>query len=169
MGYEIQVSARSLNWPRVCACCCGSANTVRRTAASRTTGKRVQRTTTAWWEVPYCASCLSHESTFASASAIFGGGIAAAIIIFLIASIQQAPVTGWILAFAAGAAAVWANRALTRRARAEMQPRCAATRGAVAYTGWYGTFHTFIFASREYLEAFTAANARKTMSDVRQV
>jgi hypothetical protein len=42
-------------------------------------------------------------------------------------------------------------------------------RGAVAYAGWYGTFHTFVFANRDYLDAFTAANARKTMSDARRV
>jgi hypothetical protein len=169
MAYQIQVSARILSWPRVCACCCGPADTVKRAAASRTTGKRVQHTKTSWWEVPYCTSCLTHEATFRRATTVLVGGVAAMALIFVIASVHDAAIIGWLLVFAAAASAVWGNRALSRRARSEMRPGCSATTGAVAYAGWYGTFHTFVFASSEYLDAFTAANARKTMSDVRRV
>jgi hypothetical protein len=93
MAYEIQISARNLSWPRLCACCCGPANTMKRASASRTTGKRVRHTTTAWWEVPYCTSCLSQEALFRWAATILVGAVAAIAIVFLIASLNDSPIT----------------------------------------------------------------------------
>jgi hypothetical protein len=67
------------------------------------------------------------------------------------------------------AATIWAFRAATARARSLTRTSCAARMVPVRYADWHGTFHTFTFESRDYLEAFIAANNRKTMSDVRQV
>ena len=76
MAYQLQVSAKILSWPRQCACCGGEANAELRAAASRTTGKRVQHTTTSWWHVPYCNSCLHHKAQYDEASKWAGRAIA---------------------------------------------------------------------------------------------
>jgi hypothetical protein len=55
------------------------------------------------------------------------------------------------------------------RARGLMSPSCCTPTAAVQYVEWHGTFHTFVFASRAYLESFLAANDRKKRSDVTTV
>ena len=42
-------------------------------------------------------------------------------------------------------------------------PYCCARRQAVFYDGWHGTIHTFHFASRDYRDAFIAANRKKVL------
>lgn len=58
--YCVQISARIIRWPGICACCGHSADTNIEISSTRTTGKRVIRTQTKSWEVPYCSRCLSH-------------------------------------------------------------------------------------------------------------
>lgn len=79
------------------------------------------------------------------------------------------PALGRILALLGVAAGVWGYRAAQATGAANLQPSCAARTTPIRYVEWHGTFHTFVFASREYLQAFVAANERKTMSDVRSV
>jgi hypothetical protein len=58
--YSVEISARIIHWPGVCACCCHPANTSIEVSSTRTTGKRVIHTQTKSWEVPYCERCLDH-------------------------------------------------------------------------------------------------------------
>lgn len=170
MSYQLQVSAKILSWPRQCACCGGQANSELRAAASRTTGKRVQHTTTSWWHVPYCSSCLHHKAAYDGASKWsgwgLGGGVGAWVVLGWLTG------SGWfgfIVAVALAAAGFWYQGKAQEEARKLMCATCAAPSDAVRYIGWHGTFHTFVFDSKGYLEDFVAANSRKTMSDVRQV
>ena len=61
MSINIQVSAKIISWPSICACCGEQANASFRAKAVRTTGKRVKHTTTKAWDVPYCEQCLDHK------------------------------------------------------------------------------------------------------------
>jgi hypothetical protein len=56
----IQISARIIRWPQACACCCQASDTAVEVRSTRTTGKRVIRTHTKSWSVPYCSRCREH-------------------------------------------------------------------------------------------------------------
>jgi hypothetical protein len=170
MAFLLQVSANILNWPRMCACCGEVADTLFRAAASHTKGKRVQHTTTKWWEVPWCGRCAEHSRWFSLSQNVLTFGLVAGGAAILFAAVSEA---NRIIAIVIGvllfASTTWAFRAATGRARLLTRTSCAATMVPVRYTDWHGTFHTFTFESRGYLEAFITANNRKTMSDVREV
>jgi hypothetical protein len=59
-GEWVEVSARTIVWPNVCACCCRPADTEVEVSSTRTKGTQVVRTQTRTWEVPYCRGCLDH-------------------------------------------------------------------------------------------------------------
>jgi hypothetical protein len=58
--YCVEISARIIRWPSVCACCCRRADTTLEISSTRVTGKRVIHSHTKSWEVPYCRRCLAH-------------------------------------------------------------------------------------------------------------
>jgi hypothetical protein len=58
--YCLQISARVIRWPGICACCAQPADAAIEVSSTRTTGKRVIHTQTKSWDVPYCNRCLSH-------------------------------------------------------------------------------------------------------------
>jgi hypothetical protein len=78
-------------------------------------------------------------------------------------------VTGALLGIVILIAGIWVFHSTRPDAENHLQATCSAKTAAIRYSGWYGTFHTFVFANRTYLDAFIAANGRKTMSDVREV
>ena len=60
MSTRVKISANIISWPQVCACCLGRPDTTYDAGYTRRTGKRVVRTQTKKWEVPYCDTCLEH-------------------------------------------------------------------------------------------------------------
>jgi hypothetical protein len=74
MGVRIEISARLIRWPPVCACCLGRSNDVLRATSTRVTGKRVVRTDSRSWNVPYCSACLDHIDAEQHAHSISGSG-----------------------------------------------------------------------------------------------
>lgn len=56
----VQISARIVRWPGVCACCCQPADTSIEVSCTRVTGKKVIHTQTKSWDVPYCRRCFAH-------------------------------------------------------------------------------------------------------------
>lgn len=56
----VHISARIINWPPVCACCCRPADTSIEVESTRQTGVKVIRTEAKSWRVPYCRRCLDH-------------------------------------------------------------------------------------------------------------
>ena len=58
--YCIEISARIIRWPHVCACCCQTANSTIQISSTRVTGKKVIRTQTKSWDIPFCRQCLAH-------------------------------------------------------------------------------------------------------------
>jgi hypothetical protein len=58
--YRVEISARIIRWPPVCACCCRPADSSIEISSTRVTGKRIIRSQTKSWEIPYCRRCLAH-------------------------------------------------------------------------------------------------------------
>jgi hypothetical protein len=64
----------------MCACCLGRADDVYQTTHTRITGKKVVRTDSRWWKVPYCSDCLDHMDAEARASSITAAGAYAVLV-----------------------------------------------------------------------------------------
>lgn len=56
----LEISAKIINWPPVCACCCQRADTTVPISSTRVTGKKVVKSQTKSWDIPYCRRCLGH-------------------------------------------------------------------------------------------------------------
>jgi uncharacterized tellurite resistance protein B-like protein len=138
---RIDVSAKQLVMPPVCACCAASSETTQRVSATRVEGKRVIRTQTSSWDVPYCSPCCEHDREWPRASAI-------EILILTILT------CGIYLYF-------YVQR--RQRARSMCMPGCAPPTQAIVYLGWHGTLHRFEVASQMFAHAFLAANAKKVV------
>lgn len=165
--YRLQVSAKILSWPRNCVCCMEEANAQFRAAASRTTGKRVQHTTTSWWDIPYCHACLAHKAKFDSAPWAFVPLALLGIVVWIAVSVAaENQGIGVLLGLPIALLGIWPYRKALQNARSSLRPSCTAEKAAVQYVSWHGSFHTFTFTSRAYLDRFVAANGRKTMSDI---
>lgn len=80
MGVRVQISARLIRWPQMCACCLGRADDVYKTTHARVTGKKVIRTDSRWWKVPYCSDCLDHMDAEARAKSITAAGAYAVLV-----------------------------------------------------------------------------------------
>lgn len=170
MPFQFQISAKMLQWPRKCACCGEAPNTSIRASASKTKGKRVKHTTTSWWEVPYCTTCLSHKRAYEAASWwLIAGFVVGLLVWFLITNSTGSGLGGFIPGIVILGASVWPFTKAQAAARAQMRPTCCTPTVAVRYLGWYGTFHTFQFSSQAYTDEFLLANRSKNRSDVRQV
>jgi hypothetical protein len=170
MPYRFQISANQLSWPHSCACCGADADAKLRAAASRTTGKRVQSTTTSWWEIPYCSRCKQHKRAFEVAAKWPWVGLGLVVAVCCLASMSTSAVgIGLVVAGALGLFSIFQYRAAKSSARALMLPTCCTETSAVQYTKWHGTFHTFVFASKSYLDLFLVANRSKKRSDITQV
>src|SRR5688500_3741828 len=116
--YCVQISARVIRWPHVCACCCRGADTYVEVSSTRTWGKRVVHTHTRGWDVPYCERCLAHiqadrrldaHSMFVLHQSVLlglGAGLLA-LLVFLIALVKSpllAVILGGLAVFGAAAA-----------------------------------------------------------------
>lgn len=160
-AFRIAVSAKLLKWPPVCACCQRPADASLRAAYTRTTGKRVVRSQTRYWDVPYCSGCLRHVAHAQSGATLNAWGaffsFAALGLLFCV------PVPGAIISIllAAGAFSVAVHQ--HGQARAAMVSSCACPRAAVEYLGWDGSVQGFLFANGEYAELFRQANAAKVV------
>jgi len=169
--YQIQLSARTVQWPAQCACCNGRAETTLRATTTRTTSKRLVTAARRHWDVPYCAACLGHIQKQRAAASTRKTGIGLAIVLAFLATFTTD--YGLALGILAGlllAGSISRSRALHEQAIALIIPEaCASAAVAVEYLEWYGTLHTFVFTNPEYLDAFLLANDQKEHSDVRQV
>ena len=169
MSYRIQVSARIITWPLRCACCGEPPDTEIRIEASKTTGKRVQNTTTKGWDVPYCTRCEAHKSKYEGAYSWLLGGIFLALLAFVVTALRF---DGWIGSFIAAGVVIGLSlipfSSAKKEARGLMKQTCSTPDSAVVYAGWQGSVHSFDFENKVYLQEFTAANAKKIISNIRQ-
>ena len=170
MAYRVQISANMLSWPRLCACCGENPDTELRAAASRTTGVRVKHTTTSGWDVPYCSHCIKHTAAHAGASAwLYLGPIVALGLWWFLGQSNDDPRIGVIAAGGSMLLSICLFCVARVRATGLMFESCGSVTPAVRYLAWHGTFQTFVFSSKSYLDRFLATNSRKHRSDVREV
>lgn len=121
-----------------------------------------------WWDVPYCASCMRHMQDHAAAPTLSIVSAAIGLVLWILTAGEH-PTLGSFLFIAGIAGAIAAYIRKRAKVRDHLQPTCAAETAAIRYLDWHGTVHTFVFANRNYVDAFQSANERKTMSDVRVV
>jgi len=170
MAYRVQISANMLSWPRACACCGRAADAHIRATSSRTTGKRVRRTTTSWWEVPYCSACVKHKVKFESAHNWLVAGLVIGILAWpLIGVFTGNGIAGFLVGVLIFLVCLSPYNSAKKSALGLMNQECSTPWSAVRYIDWHGTFHTFIFHNRAYLDSFLVANNRKTRSDITRV
>jgi len=170
MAHRVQISANMLSWPRLCACCGANPDANLRAAASRTTGVRVKHTTTSSWEVPYCSHCIRHTATYARASAwLYVGPIVGLGLWWLVGQNYDDQRIGFIVAGGSLLLSICLFYITRVRARALMSESCGSVTPAVRYLAWHGSFQTFVFSSKSYMDLFLAANSRKHRSDVAEV
>ncbi len=160
---RVQLSARSLVMPQVCACCAGTADRELPVAARRTTGKRKVKVETRTWMFPYCSACIGHVHVSASPLhwIVVVASLGLGVMLFI-----PSPELAVLLGTAGSALGVW--MAIRKRARvaALRTANCAATGPAVAYLGWYRNVHEFEIASTDFAMQFAAANERKLVDPV---
>ena len=166
MTWTITIAAQKLDFPAKCACCLAATDGSLKCSASVSKGKRVVRTTTKSWDVPYCRRCLAHRRQHVGAGNWFlaafgvGGGVALGGVL-----IDEGPLLLLVgLAIATLAAA--RGFALRNAARAGMSRDCAVPGSAAAYLGWHGSEQSFAFARQDYVDAFRDLNGRKRQSAV---
>lgn len=143
---EVTLSAQKVAMPEFCGCCGGPPDVRTEVTASRTTGKRVVKTTTSTLSFPYCQRCMAHVEAdpgdlgpYTFALTVFTLGLW---LVFLL------PYRWWA----------------RDRARAMMSPTCACLGPAIGHSGWKGTVHTFHFESRPFALEFMRANRAKLVN-----
>ena len=168
MSYTVKVSAKIITWPLACACCGEQPDSEYRAEAERTTGKRVQRTTTKGWDIPYCSRCLLHKEKYEKANMwlVFGvvGGLIAGTVLWVVTGLGVGLLCGGLLI--AGCSVAFRNA--RKEGQQLLKDSCSSHDAAISYEGWEGTVHTFKFESASYMQAFAQANAKKVLSNVRQ-
>jgi hypothetical protein len=186
--YCVQISARIIRWPSVCACCTQRADANVEISSTRITGKKVIHTQTKAWAIPYCRRCLVHiqaAKDLKSFSMVVGHlsvalgflGVLLAVILWvagaILAILALAITAGLVLAtfrrchekYQRDCRAKQAQRAdLERRLQSLLSHSCCEREKlAASYEGWHGSVHTFLFSSSQFAGAFEQANPGKCL------
>lgn len=175
-GRWIEVSARLLSWPRLCACCSRPATMDITASYTRVSGKRVIRTNTRSWPIPVCMTCAEHGRIYSQTKGATERAIAWSVFILVGGCVLGAVVgsSGGGLNFAFVAIGVIGAIALLivllRSAQADrqaaqdmLQDTCCSIDYPVVYQGWNGSVHSFYFRNGLYAQAFADANAKKLL------
>jgi hypothetical protein len=169
MAFRVQISANLLTWPNECSCCGRNANTKFRAVASRTTGMIVRNTTTSCWEVPYCSQCVRHKETFKSAENWFSASFVLGVFVWYFVTQLNGAITGFIAGVVVAILGVIPYKNAVNKTKKTMSESCCCLTNPVQYLEWHGTSHTFVFASKAYLDLFLSANCREKHSDITEV
>lgn len=161
MPIIVEVSARILHWPNACACCGGAASTSIPAATIRRRGKRVVRTESKWWRIPYCHDCRAHTRHSHGAIGSFQLASTLALIAGICALLNW---NIWAGFFGVAVIAAAVGAIFTRQSLGASCSRCVSYSPAVRYLGWYGTIHSFEFDNRDFAEAFIKQNRAKVIS-----
>jgi hypothetical protein len=167
-GERVKILGTSAQWPTICACCCGAAETTRAVGAVVSVVGRTR--TTLSWQTPYCRKCIRHMSidrlTCLVGILLLGGGV-----LLFFGAISVGLVThSWVWSLVCAVLVVcgvkFGVRALDnigykRRLRLTTPQCCAAGTDLVAarLKSQYRTLEsTFIFYNPIFAERFRTAN-----------
>jgi hypothetical protein len=166
MAFRFTIAAKNLSWPAVCACCRAPSDGILRSSVSVSKGKRVVRTTTRGWDVPYCSACMGHRACYESADKWLGGGLLLGAAVAVLLLMQGSLLVGVALGGLVFLLSVLPFQATRNKARAAMRSTCAVPWSAVTYQGWHGSEHRFEFENKTYMEEFLDQNWKKRRSIV---
>ncbi len=160
----VEVSARKFGMPWDCPCCGAEADSEREFSFTRTTGKRVIRSTTRGLAFPYCTPCIAHVNRWESAPLAAGLVLLVGIVVGVIAA-ASAGAGGFAIVFAVSLPlALVASYRRRRAARAMQKSGCTCPGAAVGYLGWNGSVSGFAFVSTTYAIEFAKRNARNLIN-----
>jgi hypothetical protein len=142
---EVHVSARLLSFPPQCACCGAPPQVDYRITAVRVTGKRVVRTQSRYWEIPYCQNCMRHASLWPKPWGNFTWFMA------LITGLLWIPIQ------------IFLDLSARNGARKLCSSSCCTAAPAAAYLSWDGTVHSFEFTSAPFAFEFILANRNRVL------
>jgi hypothetical protein len=142
----VQISARTIAFPPLCACCCAPAQTNWTIVATRTTGVRVVRHHSQSWAFPYCTGCAAHASAWPAP-------IGCATVFLSVLTCGAYFIVDSVLRGKAEA-----------RSRSMCGPSCVVPWSAVRYVGWSGSVHSFDVASRDFAIALMRANRSRLVN-----
>lgn len=152
----IEVSAKILSPPPMCACCGCPTQSYQSVAAEK---ERSQQQ----WLFPCCDQCLHHgemwKPTLTIAEQSSAAGLTAALLGWLIFGLSG--VAFGVVMFVAIAALGYRRQ---QRARALRTQTCSNCELPVVYLGYYGSIHSFQFSSQFYAVAFARANQKKLVN-----
>ncbi len=161
---NIRVSARKLEFPRVCACCGELPDAVYEARHTRT---RAGKSDTAAWSFPYCQSCLAHVRRVRLGQTLNRAAMMVAGALGLFLGWRVGEWLGALLLGGGFLTAVWVigRQLILRSAESLAHAGCACLAPAVAYRGFHGTVHDFAFASESYAARFADANRSKLVDE----
>lgn len=159
----VEVSAKLLHPPPVCACCGTGTGSYQSVSLAKTRGQRVVRVTSSQqWTFPCCDRCLLHGNTWKPASAIVAEVVGAWIL--AAAAIWASPPLGVTLGGLTSIVIIILGYRRRERAKALRTPNCSHYLLPVLYLSYYGSIHRFAFSSQSYAVAFARANVKKLVN-----
>ena len=161
---RVEVSGRQFTFPPICACCGNPANTNFTVSATKTTGKKVVKTSTNTWDFPYCAHCISHINAAKNASSMSTLVGVGSVLLALFFCYSVAMWFGTFVFIAGIVGAVVLHSKLMAQAKAMSNAQCACIKEAVAFLDWDGARQVFEITSPNYALAFMVANSRKLVN-----
>jgi hypothetical protein len=188
----VEVSSTKVKWPQVCACCCGHANgTCRISHEGVLPQAREPSGEQHYWDVPYCATCLSHARLAEQADqlrertalgplgvlcgvalAVTGAALIGATFLFMPERNPALMAASGAVVFASLGGFSFDVLRQRRRGRSERQQLlhqaeaastlgCQSMHWAVRFDGSFGRVHVFIFQNETYAAAFMSTNRDK--------
>lgn len=159
MGQLINLSANILNFPNLC-CCCGQPGPTEKYAAiaTRTTGKRVIKTTQKSWSFPICTKCVEWSSIEMNARKLRTGFFVLALLLLYLlvdAAFAYAAVTFF------GAALVFFFWRKCREKADTAKPHAECDVRPALYLEWQGTVHKFRLTNSAFTSEFLRLNSKK--------
>lgn len=165
---RVCISARIISFPRRCACCMGASEIERPARMSKSRGKRVVRTETRTWNIPYCLSCSGHASTWETGTTLGWIVFAVAAVVTVAAMFngssresQATLIVGSIVSVSAGVGTAIFFKGMATLTK---KSSCALAGPAVHFVGWDGSVQVFDIAPKRYALEVMAANATKLVN-----
>lgn len=153
---RVELSGLKLVFPLQCSCCGNAASGTYAARATRTTGKRVVRSTSRGWEFPHCDVCAGHLRAYIS-----GSGPAA---LSLLVGVVLGFAAHWGAVFVGVLAATLFVLKAHAQGEAARTPSCATASAPAAFVGWSGTVQRFEIASPAYASALMLANEKRLIN-----
>ncbi|MGH8165303.1 MAG: hypothetical protein ACREP1_13305, partial [Rhodanobacteraceae bacterium] len=157
IGRDIYVTSHKLDWPAVCACCCGVAEThvALQDAGEATRGATGRRKRS--WDVPLCSTCARHADVYERGRRVPGWSILALALLLLSTASIADGFPAFILGVTASVVIVLRRTRAKQRAQALAHTACCGLDYPITYH-YDDPMREFYFRNDAYAEMFAQAN-----------